>query len=475
MSKPKSEGLSRRDFLGASLGAVVAAGIGCSETRDGDSSGAGSGGEPAGGGAAGVTSTGGSSSGGLPNASGTGGSTGGSTSGAAATGGSPSGSGGISSGTTGGRGTETTGGTPSTGGAVDSSGGQNPTGGRSGAGTPNTGGRAAGGRTATGGTTATGGAVGNGGTTAAGGTSATGGGSGVGATPLVALVRDADVNSAVKAAIEAVGGFPDLTGKTVMLRPNAVIADGPPYTTGAEVVRAVIQAIKAKGTPAAILVAEDSLAGDTAEYMRANGIYEAATSEGATPLDMSSGTTRTVRPEGATNWPDGITCFESFLDADYVINMPVCKSHSYANYTMAIKAWYGNQTNYRNTHPSNLSPALAELHLARKADFVVLDATKALLNGGPFSGSSDVVVSPGIIVASPDTVAADVTGLCIMKHYLKTSSVTGGALNNLSVWKQPQIVRAMELVALGWTTDKAFQYEAQGIDEAETIMAFRDA
>ncbi|MBN1605104.1 MAG: DUF362 domain-containing protein [Polyangiaceae bacterium] len=470
MSKPKSEGLSRRGFLGASIGAVVTAGIGCGDTSDADSGGAGSGGSPAG--------SGGSPSGGDSGSSSTS-ATGGSTGSQMATGGSPPGSGGVSSGTTGWGGT---GGATATGGTDVASGGQSATGGNPATGgsaqggrSAAVGGRAAGGRAATGGTTAAGGDAATGGTTATGGAAATGGTSAGAQTPLAALVRDADVNKAVKAAIEAVGGFPDLTGKTVMLRPNAVIADGPPYTTGAEVVRAVIQAIKAKGTPAAILVGEDSLAGDTADYMRANGIQEAATSEGATPLDMSSGGTRTVKPEGATNWPDGITCFESFLDADYVINMPVCKSHSYANYTMAIKAWYGNQTNFRNTHPTNLSPALAELHLARKSDFVILDATKALLSGGPFSGSNDVVVSPGIIVASPDTVAADVTGLCIMKHYLKTSSVTGGALNNLSVWKQPQIIRAMELTSLGWTTDKAFKYQAVGIDEAETIMAYRDA
>jgi uncharacterized protein (DUF362 family) len=301
------------------------------------------------------------------------------------------------------------------------------------------------------------------------------GGAGPGEKPLVSLVRDSDVNKAVKDAIEAVGGFPDLTGKTVVLRPNAIPTDGPPYNTSPEIVRAVIQAIKAKGTPTSIAVADDAYQKDLPTSMAANGIADAATEEGATPTDMKGTPTTTVKPDGATNWPDGIIFYQTILQADYVISLPVCKTHSYADFTMAIKAWYGNQINYRNAHPSNLRAALAELHLVRKADFVLLDATKALLNGGPFKGSSDVVVSPGIVVASTDTIALEATGVCILKHYLKQAGRTGGAINNQTVWQQGVIARAQELTQLGWITTATFSYQAIGIDEAATIMAYRDA
>lgn len=189
-----------------------------------------------------------------------------------------------------------------------------------------------------------------------------------------------------------------------------------------------------------------------------------------------SGTT-TVNPTGATNWTSGITFYNMILDADYVISAPVCKSHSYAGFTMSMKGWYGNQTNYRNTHPTNLSAALAELHLAKKEDFVVLDATKTLLNGGPFKASdgSDVVASSGIVVASTDAIAADVTGLCIMKYYIKQMGATNNQITNQTVWKQGVIARAQQLTQLGWITGKTFPYQAIGIDEADTIMAYLSA
>jgi uncharacterized protein (DUF362 family) len=289
------------------------------------------------------------------------------------------------------------------------------------------------------------------------------------------LARNTDVNAAVKQAIARVGGIPDLTGKVVVIRPNAIPTDGPPYNTNPDVVKAVIQAVKAAGSPKSITVCDDAYQGDLTASLRANGLAAAATAEGATAMDMKGSGTSTVNPTGATNWTSGITFYNMILDADYIINVPVCKSHSYAGFTMAMKAWYGNQVNYRNTHPNNLSAALAELHLAKKEDLVILDATKALLNGGPFKGDGDVVASPGIIVASSDAIAADVTGICIMKHYIKQMGATNNQITNQTVWKQGVIARAQQLTQLGWITGKTFPYEAIGIDEAATIMGYRDA
>jgi uncharacterized protein (DUF362 family) len=461
VAKRDSEKLSRRNFLGFGVGAAVVAGIGCGNEGDGGSSGVG-----------GTTGVGG--------ATGNGGAT--ESGGVTGNGGSSIGAGGSTAkGNTTGNG----GSSPGTGGST----GKGDTTGNGGS-SPTTGGT-----TGKGGTTGSGGTSPNtGGTTAKGGT--TGSSTGTGATPLVGMVRNTDVIAATMAAIDAVGGFPDLTGKVVMLRPNMIdtvsgsTGSAPvpanPGSVNPDVIRGVIRAIKAKGTPKSILVAEWAFTGALTNsggtgVADRNGIAAAVKAEGATLLDIkSSPSPKTVSPAGATNWPSGIPMYQAVLDAEYIVNIPVCKTHGSANFSMALKGWYGCQDNH--SHPSasgtetakvRLCNLMPEIHLAKKEDFVVLDATKCLLTGGPQVGSGKTA-APGIVVASKDAIAVDVTGVCILKHYMATTSTANTNITGSSVWEQPQIARAMQLTALGWLTSKQnFPYSATGIDEAATIMAYR--
>jgi uncharacterized protein (DUF362 family) len=137
---------------------------------------------------------------------------------------------------------------------------------------------------------------------------------------------------------------------------------------------------------------------------------------------------------------------------------------------MAIKAWFGCVPT--RIHSGNLHNRLAEIHLVKQEDFVVLDASKAMVTGGPQNGAA---ADSQIVVATKDAIAADVTGLCIIKHF--GAALGGrGAAYNLGVWAQPQIMRAMALKFPGWLTAKEnFEYAQNGVTEHATIMAFRDA
>ncbi|MBN2197155.1 MAG: DUF362 domain-containing protein [Polyangiaceae bacterium] len=335
------------------------------------------------------------------------------------------------------------------------------------------------------GSSGTGGRGGTGGTTGgrqAGGGAETGG-NGTGGTtgdqPLVALVRRTDAIQATQDAIAAMGGFPDLTGQQVMLRPNAIDV-APPGSVNPDVIRGVIRAILAAGTPAGIVVADDTFTGATLDRMERNGIRAAAEAEGATCVGLEGGPTTDARPAGVEEWPgDGIPFYDAVRDADYVVNIPVCKTHGVTRFSMALKAWYGNVPGGARSHSHSnvtlISNALAEMHLVRKEDFVVLDATSCLLSGGPQVGSAADVANPEIVVASRDPILADVTGLCILRHYIEQTQTDNWTLTSNGVWEHPQIVRAMALTALGWVTSKqSYSYSAQGIDEIATIMAYRE-
>ncbi len=326
------------------------------------------------------------------------------------------------------------------------------------------------------GTSAGGGAAAGGNSTAAGGGAATGGttSSGTSGTPLVSMVRGTDWVQATQDAIAAVGGLPDLSGKTVMLRVSAIDSNSAD-TTSPDVIHGVILAVQAasKGTAPTIIVGEDGFAtnGNTLGAMQTLGITAVCTATGATPMDLSKQTYTTRTNANAASYPNGVSFSDPVYTADYVISVPVCKTHSQGGYTMALKLWYGNVPTAGRLHPSAASfNAPPELHLIRKADFVVLDATHALISGGPQVAAGNTnVAQPKIVVASKDAVAADVTGLWILKYNGSTVIAS-----NAEAWtKFGQITRALKLASLGWlTASTQFPYVSQGVTEATTIMGY---
>jgi uncharacterized protein (DUF362 family) len=456
VSKPKP-GISRRDFVGVSIGAVVIAGVGCGS---GDNQQTGAGGQPGVGG----NSTGGAGS----STGGAGTSSAGSSAGGAGTGGAGSSTGGAGTGgagsSTGGAGTGGAG--SSTGGTTTGAGGA-ATGGKSaGTGGAATGGKSGGtGGAATGGTTAKGGASATGGGPATGGAVATGGTSSAGTdvTPLVALVRDTDLAQATMDAIAKIG-LPDLKDKKVIIRPNQIEAkaDG---TTNPEVIRGIIRAIKAasSGNPTSIIVAEDAFSGNGAiANMKTNGVEAVCTAEGATTMDLSGTATTNRKPANAAAWTNGIDFYNTVYDADYVINAPRCKTHSIANFSMALKAWFGSLKRPSDLHTTIMNKA-PEAHLARKEDLVVLDASRCMITGGPSAGGT--MKDSNVIVASKDAIAADVTGIAIIRY-------NGGTL--AAPWTQAQIKRALAIAVPGWLTAQAdFSYWSSGVPEIADIMAKR--
>jgi len=314
---------------------------------------------------------------------------------------------------------------------------------------------------ATGGTVQ-GGAAGEGGETGGGGNTE---------SPLVALVRGSDWATAVLDAIALVGGLPDLTGKTVLLKPNVVNSNPPPVTTNPEVIRGAIRAVRARGATTVLGAEAGAMPGRTRQSMQTLGIVQVCTDEAAEAVALDDTTTTPRRPPGSGEWPDGIPIFQTVLDADYVINLPCLKTHATVSvYTMAIKNWFGCIPQPLREHPNTLGQKLAELHLAKPEDFVIADAVMPMVTGGPDLGGD--TADARIVIASRDVVAADVTGLCIEKQFGPRS----GAVWNLGVWEHPQLRRAMELGFPGWlTSPQNFTYAQQGVDEHAEIMAWRDA
>jgi uncharacterized protein (DUF362 family) len=279
--------------------------------------------------------------------------------------------------------------------------------------------------------------------------------------------------------VAGVGGLPSLTGQTVLLKPNLNSGDPFPYSTNPAVVVAVIQMVLEKGASRVIVADRSNPSYNTITAFQTSGITAAINALGLSNVEMMDLNTQTTQavapiPALATHWSGGFTTYKLLLDGtvNYIINLPACKHHSMANFTMSLKAWMGIhiQAN-RTTAHSDLGNRLPEFHLGVRENFIILDATKACLTGGPGPGGQQA--SPGIVVASGnDCVANDVTGVAILRYYLAQAGTTNNQLNGTAPtpWNQPQILRAIA-IGLGITSRQAYTYTAQGISEIDAIMA----
>ena len=79
---------------------------------------------------------------------------------------------------------------------------------------------------------------------------------------------------------------------------------------------------------------------------------------------------------------------------------------------------------------------IAEINKYYRVDFVVMDAAKAFIDGGPDKGTE---VEPGLMLAGKDRVALDAVGVAILREFGNSS------LTKKPVFELDQIRRAAEL------------------------------
>ena len=284
----------------------------------------------------------------------------------------------------------------------------------------------------------------------------------------VGMARGDSVADSVRRAIKLAGGLDFIkSGQSVLIKPNVNSDDPHPGTTNPEVVFEVVKMVREKG-PKRIIVADRSNPWwDTLKAMKKVGIYEAAIQAGAEVIIFGKGDYVKVNPENSYHWTQGFYMPHLVRRVDHVISLPVAKTHIIADFTMGIKNWVGlippsdrKTLHLKEREKEYFGSMLSEIHLGRKPSFLVMDATKVFVSGGPSHGD---LAEPGLVIASSDLVANDVTGLALLK--------TLGTIEEIqekSVWDQPQIKRAVEL-GLGIKSPSKIILKTYNIPEKEKI------
>jgi uncharacterized protein (DUF362 family) len=111
-----------------------------------------------------------------------------------------------------------------------------------------------------------------------------------------------------------------------------------------------------------------------------------------------------------------VKLIKDVLSSDVIISLPTAKSHSTTGVSLGMKGLMGLIWDRKYFHASvDINKAIPELAATVKVNLVILDGSRALLNGGP-SGPG-LVEYPKTIVAGIDQVAVDAYGVTLAKWY----------------------------------------------------------
>jgi uncharacterized protein (DUF362 family) len=225
--------------------------------------------------------------------------------------------------------------------------------------------------------------------------------------------------AATRKALEVMGGISRFVkkGQRVVLKPNMSFSRTPEFaaTTHPSVVATVAQACIEAGAQQVLILdhtlqraelcLERTGIRDTCKSIR--DVYVFALQERKFFSEIKI-------PQGKVL--ESVEAIKEILDSHVLINIPVAKSHSATGVSLGMKGLMGLIWDRESFHSHyNINQAIADLGTVIKPHLTILDATRALVSGGP--GGPGDVKKPNLIIAGIDPVAVDSYGVSIVPWY----------------------------------------------------------
>ena len=240
-----------------------------------------------------------------------------------------------------------------------------------------------------------------------------------------------ELYGALKRAVELAGGL-DVTGKTVLLKPN-IVFDAPvekAICTHPVFLEAAIRLVREMG-------ARRILAGDSPGfqkpglYSKLSGLGEAAERSGAEWLDFTKEKIELPCTEGRLMKRFGVT--SAAREADFIISLPKLKTHQLMYFTGAMKNIFGlipsmEKTPFHVRFPGieSFASMLVDLNLAVKPSYALMDAVTGMEGPGPSAGTPRHI---GLVLASSNLLAMDAAASAIIAYPPEAIPVNREALS----------------------------------------------
>jgi uncharacterized protein (DUF362 family) len=197
-------------------------------------------------------------------------------------------------------------------------------------------------------------------------------------------------------------------GQTVAVKPN-VSWSAPPEqgaTTDPRLVGRIIEHCLSAGARR-VMVADHTISGADRAY-QVSGIGAAVKMAGGqvVPANAQRYYQDVDIPGGRIL--TGTAVHELFLEADFIINVPVLKHHGSTGITAGLKNLMGLVWNRQTYHRIGLHQAIADFALRVTPQLTVIDAFRVMSSGGPRGSSSGASVrEERVQILATDPVAAD--------------------------------------------------------------------
>jgi uncharacterized protein (DUF362 family) len=238
-------------------------------------------------------------------------------------------------------------------------------------------------------------------------------------------------DQAAERAISTLGGIDSFVkeGDRVLLKPNLSFANPPEWgtTTDPNLIRAVAGLCIGAGARKVVIMDHTLRAREAC--LQKTGIKEALKGLKGVALllvEQQRFFTEVEVPEGKEL--SKVEVAKEVTKSDVIINLPCAKSHSATGVSFGIKNLMGLIWDRSYLHRStDLNQSIAELSTVIKPRLTILDATRALVTGGP--GGPGKVKELGTVVAGSDPVAVDSYATTLAPWYGRT--LTGKQVHHI--------------------------------------------
>lgn len=233
------------------------------------------------------------------------------------------------------------------------------------------------------------------------------------ATPDLVVATGGAAKANVRAALAGLGGMGKFVSKgdNVVIKPNIGFGNVPirTSTTDPEVVRTLAEeALNAGAKKVMVLDNPCHKANIALEISGIKKSIEGLQDTFAFTVRRDNMFREVPIPKGKALKKQKVAL--DILEADTVINVPVAKSHGGAMVSFGLKAWMGAVKERKYWHVwVDLHQAIADMATIMRPKFTMVDATRALVTGGP--GGPGRVDHLKTIVAGMDPVAVDAYAL----------------------------------------------------------------
>lgn len=237
---------------------------------------------------------------------------------------------------------------------------------------------------------------------------------------VVSIVNSDDITKSVPKAVDLIGGLDIEKGDAVVIKPNAKhqIVPGYGVVKDPRIVEAAIK-LAFKFSPSKIEIAEGACypsgAYDTMSAFQSTGIMEVAKKWDLGLIDLNGWDSIDIELDDGIGL-DWVKVGRSVVEADFILNIPVLKTHRSTLMTACLKnigMGCAVREEKKRFHRLGLDEGIVDVYSIVKPNFHIVDAVVALEGDGP-NYPPGKPKPLGMIIAGSDGLSVDAVCCNIM-------------------------------------------------------------